>query len=198
MHVIARHIVNPPRRVENRYARLRLRSRCARCGRWRGLRGQLTTVRISRVPISKVFGTLSTPARRLATPPQGIAGTHRPRPGSRPAGPVRRPRPWARWLAAACRRPSPDRACYPWQPDPSGSATVAVWSSDRPAVAERRMSGPHSNTGGRNDHVVGLDDPTHAATTALSALLPPQNRPLLGAVLGRAGRARKLLLILIG
>ena len=40
------------------------------------------------------------------------------------------------------------------------------------------MSGPHSNIGGRNDHVVGLDDPTHAATTALSALLPPQNRSL--------------------
>ena len=36
----------------------------------------------------------------------------------------------------------------------------------------------HSHTGGRNDHVVGLDDPTHAATTALSALLPLQNRPL--------------------
>ena len=46
------------------------------------------------------------------------------------------------------------------------------------------MSGPHSNIGGRNDHVVGLDDPTHAATTALSALLPPQNRSLFRGLLG--------------
>ena len=50
------------------------------------------------------------------------------------------------------------------------------------------MSGPHSNIGGRNDHVVGLDDPTHAATTALSALLPPQNRSLFrGLLLGASG-----------
>ena len=119
----------------------------------------------TRSTIERIVGwTATSPGRRIKLRYLGVEKNHA----------------WLRIVAPQSISEPSSTAVWP---APTGHGHWPDHGGRAPCPLRHRTEPTRLDSGGRSDHVVGLKGPTHAAMTALSALLPPQFHPLFRALL---------------